>query len=313
MVIRFWGVRGSLPKPLTPAQVKAKISAALQIARPEDLVSQESRERLIARFPRSLFGTVGGNTTCVEFRTEGNDVILFDAGSGIQQFGSALRENHDGTRVFHLFFSHFHWDHLQGLPFFTKLYDPSCEIHFYSIHDDVKFIIEGQMKEPYFPIGLDSASAKLFFHHLDSRPVHIGKASVSWRKMHHPGESISYRVEEHGKAAIFATDTELSEQDFLKNPRNSGYFENADVIILDSQYTLGEAIEKYNWGHSSYSLAVDFASVWNIRHLVLFHHEPEYDDKKLYSMRQSADWYRSHLRNRNIRIDLAAEDLVIEV
>ncbi len=313
MKVRFWGVRGSLPKPLTSEQVRAKIAAVLQIARPEDLFSQESRERLIGRLPDSLFGTVGGNTTCVEFRTSTDDVILFDAGSGIQQFGSSLREEREKGRVFHIFFTHFHWDHLQGLPFFPKLYDPEATIHFYSTKPGLRRIIEGQMTDPYFPIRLDAASAKLFFHQLDSKPVGIGNAMVSWRKMHHPGESVSYRVEEQGKVAIFATDTELSELDFKKDKANCDYFESADVIILDSQYTLGEAIEKYNWGHSSYSLAVDFASAWKIRRLVLFHHEPEYDDRKLYSMRQSADWYRSHLANKNVDIDLATENLVIQL
>ncbi len=313
MRVRFWGVRGSLPKPLTPEQVRAKISAVLQMARPEDLISQESRERLIGRLPESLFGTVGGNTTCVEFRTSSDDVIIFDAGSGIKQFGSSLREERDTARVFHIFFTHFHWDHLQGLPFFSKLHDPEATIHFYSIKPELRTIIEAQMHEPYFPIRLDAASAKLVFHHIDSAPVKIGSASVTCRSMHHPGESVSYRVEDEGKTAIFATDTELSEPDFEKNRKNREYFEGADLIILDSQYTLGEAIEKYNWGHSSYSLAVDFASAWRIARLVLFHHEPDYDDRKLYSMRQSADWYRSHLTNKNVDIDLAAEGLVIQL
>jgi len=169
------------------------------------------------------------------------------------------------------------------------------------------------MRDPYFPIGLDAAAAELHFHTIDNTPLRIGDASVRWKKMRHPGESVSYRVEERGKKAIFSTDTELSEADFQKTDANRAYFEKADLVIMDSQYTLGEAIEKYNWGHSSYSIAVDFASAWKIRHLVLFHHEPEYDDRKLYAMQQSADWYRSHLKNKKIKIDLATEDLVVEV
>lgn len=120
MKIRFWGVRGSLPRPLTSEQVRTKIAAVLQMARPEDLDSQLSRERFLGRLPASLFGTVGGNTTCVEVRTSGNDVILFDAGSGMQQFSSMLMKEQEHIDTFHIFFSHFHWDHLQGLPFFPS-------------------------------------------------------------------------------------------------------------------------------------------------------------------------------------------------
>jgi phosphoribosyl 1,2-cyclic phosphodiesterase len=311
MRIKFWGVRGSLPRPLTPEQVQNKIAAVLQTARPEDLLSQESREKLMSRLPKSLFGTVGGNTTCVEIRTNDNSVILFDAGSGIQQFGSSIRKNREELTTFHMFFTHFHWDHLQGLPFFSKLYDPEAAIHFYSPNENLEKIISGQMREPYFPIGLDAATAQLHFHHLRSESVILGNARVSCRQMNHPGKSVSYRVQEKDKIAIFSTDTELTEAEFDKNRDNKAYFEKADVIILDGQYTLGEAIEKYNWGHSSYSLAVDFASAWNINHLVLFHHEPEYDDRKLHSILQSADWYRSYLKNGDIRIDIAREDLEI--
>lgn len=293
--------------------VQGKIAAVLQRLRPEDLQSQKSRERFLQRLPASLFGTVGGNTCCMEFRTAGGDVLLFDAGSGIQQFSSYLKREQDQASVFHLFFTHFHWDHIQGLPFFSKFYDPGAEIHFYSRRQDLREIISSQMRQPYFPIGLDAAGAKLVFHSLSEGPVQIGDAEISWREMQHPGSCLSYRVKEGSSTAIFSTDTELSEKDFEYSEENRSYFENADLIILDSQYTLGEAIEKYNWGHSSYSLAVDFASAWKIRRLVLFHHEPEYDDNKLQNVLQSADWYRSHLSNSDIRIDLAREEMEIEI
>ena len=191
MKIRFWGVRGSLPRPLTSGQVKEKISAVLQIVRPEDLKDQESRERFLARLSPSLFGTVGGNTTCVEFRTSDNKMILFDAGSGLQRLGSVLAQEREVVKEFHIFFTHFHWDHLQGLPFFPKLYDPSVTIHFYSPKDNIEEVLRGQMREPYFPITLDAANARLLYHKLE-KPVKVGNAEVRWKQMSHPGESRSY-------------------------------------------------------------------------------------------------------------------------
>ena len=91
--------------------------------------------------------------------------------------------------------------------------------------------------------------------------------------------------------------------------KDKGFYEDVELIVMDSQYTLDEAIEKYDWGHSSYSLAVDFASEWGIEKLVLFHHEPLYDDKKMFAILKSAQWYAGHLEGKKLQIMLAAEDL----
>ena len=112
---------------------------------------------------------------------------------------------------------------------------------------------------------------------------------------------------------IFSTDTELSESDFQKNRQNTEYFSGVDLLIMDSQYTLGEAIEKYDWGHSSYSLAVDFAVAWGIKNLVLFHHEPLYDDKKMFSIAKSSKWYLNHLEQKGVKIYLALEQMELNV
>jgi phosphoribosyl 1,2-cyclic phosphodiesterase len=129
--------------------------------------------------------------------------------------------------------------------------------------------------------------------------------------MNHPGDSYSYKITEGERCFIFATDTELSANDFQKTEENCGFFEKADCIVLDSQYTLGEAIEKYNWGHSAFSMAVDFSANWGIEHLILFHHDPSYDDRKLFNMLQSARWYTERMNIMGIKISLATEGLEI--
>jgi phosphoribosyl 1,2-cyclic phosphodiesterase len=131
--------------------------------------------------------------------------------------------------------------------------------------------------------------------------------------MNHPGGCYSYAIEEDGVKAIYSTDTELREEDFRRTPENRAYFQDADLLILDTQYTLGEAIEKYNWGHSSFSLASDFAATWGIKRLVLFHHEPSYSDLKIESIFKSASWYIEHLESRGIEVFLAREGLELEV
>ena len=313
MRIRFWGVRGSLPSPQTPSQIKSKISAVVEQITPEDLQSAESRERFLAGLPPWLFGTAGGNTPCVSVVLDNpKEYLVFDCGSGIREMGAAILSEKPQPSQYHVFFSHFHWDHLHGLPFFGPAYNPSVKIDFYSPRPNLEKILGGQMVPPYFPVGLETMGAKKTFH-LMEKPVHINGVKIHCKKMNHPGDSFAYCVNENGKRFIYATDTELAAPDFLKNEENSAFFLNADLIVIDCQYTLGEAIDKNNWGHSAFSLAVDFAANWGIKRMVMFHHDPAYTDHKLYTILQSARWYLERMNSKGIELILAAEGLEISV
>ena len=317
MRVRFWGVRGSLPSPLLPSQIKSKISAILERLTPEDLKSSENRERFLADLPHWLFGTVGGNSPCVELQLEDDsdlspqdERLIFDAGSGIRELGMALAKEKSKTHKYHIFFSHYHWDHIMGLPFFAPAYNPSAEMTFYSPMVEMETALRGQMNPPYFPIRLEAMVSKKTFQIL-SEPLKINGALVSFRKMNHPGDSYSFKVDDGKHKFIYSTDTELSANDFIKDDENTSYFSDADLLVIDSQYTLGEAIEKYNWGHSAFSLAVDFAANWKIKHMVLFHHDPTYDDHKLFNILQSAKWYTERMNIKGVKISLATEGMEI--
>ena len=311
MRIRFWGVRGSIPAPQLPSQIRSKISAVLERITPDDLVSEKSREKFLAELPPWLFGTAGGNTTCLSVESgEQSDIIILDCGSGMRELGSYLVKDKNRPLNYHVFLSHFHWDHLQGLPFFNPGYNPNAVMNFYSPKPDLVTILNGQMTAPYFPVHMESMGAKKNFNILTG-PIMLNDLSITWKKMNHPGDSYSYKLDDGKHKFIFSTDTELSAADFIRNEENTSYLENADLLVIDAQYTLGEAIEKYNWGHSAFSMAVDFAANWGIRHLVLFHHDPTYDDKKLHSILQNAKWYMERMNIKGIRLTLAAEGLEI--
>ncbi|MDR0456092.1 MAG: MBL fold metallo-hydrolase [Treponema sp.] len=313
MLIRFWGVRGSLPSPILPSEVKAKIAAILEQMVPQDIADAASRERFLAGLPPWLYGTVGGNSPCITVDLEGfNEPLIFDCGSGMREMGIALNAENFVSSCYHIFFSHFHWDHLIGFPFFDPLYNASATINFYSPKPRLEEWLLEMMKVPYFPVQLENLTAQKNFNLLE-KPVSIGPATVAFRKMNHPGDSFSYMINHKGKRFIYATDVELSPSDFLPTEENTGFFKDADVIVLDAQYTLDEAIDKYNWGHNAFSLAVDFAANWGIRHLILFHHDPTYDDRKLYGMLQSARWYHQQMGFREMEISLAVEELEISL
>jgi len=158
---------------------------------------------------------------------------------------------------------------------------------------------------------MDAMPASLQFIRIREDGVRIGSTRVVPRRMNHPGGCWSYSVFCEGKKVIYSTDTELQPVDFERTPENSAYFRSADALIIDAQYTLGEAIEKYNWGHSSFSLAADFASTWGIKRLVLFHHEPSYDDRKIQKLFQSAEWYAERLSTKGPEVILAREGLTV--
>lgn len=251
MLIKFWGVHGSLPRP-GPATLK-----------------------------------FGGNTACVEVRC-GKDLVIFDAGSGIRDLGDDLMKRSRSSQkqleriIAHIFFSHLHWDHVQGFPFFAPAFVEGNELHLYGGRDldrTIYAIMNIQMSHPTFPLNLSNLGAKVAFYDLDSgTTVSIGEARVHTQKLNHPGGSLGYRLEQDGKTVVYATDTEHTEemghvlQEFARN---------ADALIYDSMFTpdqysgLEDDMPRRSWGHSTWEAAVGLAEAAGVKQLILFHHGNE--------------------------------------
>ena len=312
MVIKLWGVRGSSPTPLTPEAVRSKIAAVIQRVKPTDLASQETRELFLSRLPEYLFGTTGGNTACVEIRENPEEVIILDCGTGLREMERSIRKHHEQIKTYHIFFSHFHYDHLLGLPYFGAMYNPESVMHFYSPYPKMEEILKTFMMKPFHPVGFDSFNARIQFHVLEGNELFLESSRVNWIKRSHPNGSFAYKISSGDRSIIYSSDTELRQKDFHRNEKNMEFFQDVDAIILDAQYTLGEAFEKYDWGHSSYSMAVDFAIEFGIQDLYLFHHEPLYDDKKMSSILRSAKWYTQRSKGLpEVNVCLAKEGLEI--
>ena len=311
MLVHFWGVRGSLPSPISPQQVQSKIMAAVQRITADDIKDEESRAKFVSSLPSWIFGTTGGNTTCVEVKSMGNELI-FDAGTGIRVLGKS--GNLPKNKVYNLFFTHFHWDHIQGFPFFDAAYNPESEFNIYSTSPDARKFLEEQMNQPYYPVPFGALTKNMNFMTLTpGSSINIGDTQIICCPMSHPGTSYSYAVIENDKKFVFATDVELRSKDFDNSPIMEKVFKGADCIVIDSQYTAEEAYRKQNWGHSAFCYAVDFAVHWGIKNVCLFHHEPTYDDKKLYSIVQAARWYAQYIAHEDINIQLAQEDMEIQI
>lgn len=318
MKIKLWGVRGSIPTPMTIPVIQDKMKKALMLASPRDISSEEAVDRFINQLPFSVAGTYGGNTTCVEIRTESGELIIIDCGTGIKNLGSKLmREDFGkGRGIGTILLTHTHWDHIQGIPFFTPFYIKGNRFNIYSPFNDSKERLEYQQVPTHFPVNLEYMFAtKEFFQLEKEAEFYLNDIRIINKRMRHPGGCFGYRIEENGKSFVFTSDCEFNIDEIDRIDTYRDFFSNADVVIFDTQYTFEESIDKIDWGHSSASIAIDITSKFNVKKLILFHHDPDYSDEKLDSVLTNAKAYSGmgFGRRGSLDIDIAYEGMEINL
>jgi phosphoribosyl 1,2-cyclic phosphodiesterase len=232
----------------------------------------------------------GGNTTCVLLEGPRRSVI-FDAGTGIRELGKEMmKDPRIGIeRDCLIAFSHFHWDHIQGLPFFLPAYDPKRKFTISAIGrerygKDLRGIFATQMQEEYFPVSLDGMGANWEFLQTAVDHFVMDNSFVRTLKHGHPGGAYSYRVHDSsGKVVVFCTDIEHGEH---IDPRIVDFARGADILIHEGQYTPEELATHRGWGHSSWEQAVQVAEEAKVQRLVITHHDPDHDDEFLLDIEQ---------------------------
>jgi phosphoribosyl 1,2-cyclic phosphodiesterase len=255
MRVKFWGVRGSTPTP--------------------------QLENL----------RYGGNTPCVEFRSDNGKLLIVDCGSGLRMLGKSLaREFGSGPIRAHVLISHYHWDHIQGLPFFVPLYLKTNEFHFHSFSlpkASMEEALQGQMTDPYFPVNMSAMLAQRLYSEIKPGPFQIDDFTVLAQRINHPQGCLSFRIENKGKAVVYATDNEPGAPDYDRGIRELA--RNADVLVYDSQYDQDQlGNEKKGWGHSSWEEGVSVCVEAGVKQLILFHHDPDSDDQTIDRVQETA-------------------------
>ena len=284
--VHFWGTRGSLPAPLRERSVRAKIREALLAARGHALDTPEAVDAFIDHaLPFSVRGTFGGNTSCVEIVTGGDEYLLCDLGTGVREFGNRVVRQHGRERkhCFNVFLSHPHWDHIMGFPFFAPAYIPGNHIRVYGCHATLRAALETQQSAPCFPVDFRSLGASLEFITLEpGRAYEVAGFTVSAQKQFHSGDSYGYRFCRGGKSIVYSTDCEHKYSQLDETYPFVAFYRGADLLIFDAMYSLGDTMSvKEDWGHSSNVLAVELAQAAQVKRLALFHHEPVFDDRMI--------------------------------
>lgn len=267
MKITFWGVRGSIPSP----------------------------------GPRTV--RYGGNTTCIEVETDEGELIILDAGTGILGLAQKLLKRLPVTCS--IFFSHTHWDHIQGLPFFAPLFIPNNRLDIYGAFDPVsnrsiKDVLGRQMEYCYFPVREAELKAEIHYTTLHERQtIEIGRAKVTSILMNHPVLNFGYLIECNGKSVFFTGDHEppfniyqpdddyYDEYEMLISDKNAclvDLIERVDVLIADAAYTSDEYPLKKGWGHGTFDTGISLAKKAGAKSLYFTHHEQLRSDDELDSI-----------------------------
>lgn len=294
MKVKFWGVRGSLPAPLTTQELSERLVTAvrdLDRCRPR----RDQARRFVHSLPEETRTTVGGNTPCVEVRTNTGVLIVLDAGSGIRLLGEQLMQESFGEGSGHawLLFSHTHWDHIHGFPFFTPAYVKGNVFYICGRHLGLEDRLRDQHDPRYFPVPFDALSASIRFRRLKANDwIANRRVRVRSIRLHHPGESFAYRIEADGASVVYATDGEYQRLDAAAMTKYMDFFHDADLLIFDSMYTVIESIEKADWGHSSAVVGVELATQAKVKTLALFHHNPASSDAKVRELLEYAKRYQ---------------------
>ena len=295
MRVKFWGVRGSIPTPLSTEQLQEKLFRALSASRGLNTDDPAEVRAYIASLPSAVQSTVGGNTTCVEVNC-GDDLIIIDGGTGLRQLGYSLmaHEFGRGQGVAHIFLTHAHWDHLQGIPFFNPAFVAGNKLIFYAVNRDPREYLEHQQVSPtFFPISVSQMAADLSFVTLrEGETVSIGRCDITNMALYHPGTAYAYRFDDGESVFVFASDGEYKSLDDDGLRRFVDFFHNADALAFDCQYSLRDVLlSKADWGHSSAMIGVEIAERAQAKKLITTHYDAPDTDDQIYGVAESARRY----------------------
>jgi phosphoribosyl 1,2-cyclic phosphodiesterase len=293
MKIVYWGVRGSLPSSPTPQQWASDIKLLFQSFFKAGYSKEDQINDFMDSMPITSIGGFGTSTTSVEVVTPKGQIII-DGGSGIRRLSEKLMSGPcgKGQGEVHIFMTHFHWDHLIGLPFFAPHFIMGNKVNYYAVQPELEQMVRGKFRKPYFPVPFEGLAANIQFHRLEPRkPVQIADMTVTPFQLDHPDPCWGYKVESEGKVYSHCVDTEGTRISREALGPDLPLYQGVDLMYFDAQYTLPELAEKANWGHSAAQLGLDLAFRENIKSVIFAHHDPGADTRQLIELKEQTQEY----------------------
>jgi phosphoribosyl 1,2-cyclic phosphodiesterase len=301
MKIKFWGVRGSLPTANSLDQNSEHIKHVLRSFIQSGYKTENDIQHFFDSRPITDICGFGQNTTCVQIRDQGNH-LLIDGGSGIKVYGDHLMNHHPERDRHHILITHFHYDHIMGLPFFPQHFVQDQEIHYYAVQSECEKMIRSLFSRPLFPLSYENLAAKIHFHQIQPyEKTVVNGFDVTPFKLDHPDPCYGFRVESQGKVYAHAVDHEADRISETELGRDAGLFKSADLLYIDAQYTEPEMEQKKSWGHGTFARAFKICSLYNIKEVLLAHHDPGFtvsDIQKIVD--QSKDYFERTSKEQKI-------------
>jgi phosphoribosyl 1,2-cyclic phosphodiesterase len=297
--VKIWGTRGSLPAPHAPQALEEKTKTVLDQFFSSGHTKASDVPKFLKTLPPFRLGGFGGNTPCASVKSD-KQCLIIDAGSGIRQLGYDLMQGPcgKGQGEVHLLFTHFHWDHVIGLPFFTPLFVAGNTVHVYAVQNDLKDVFKTIFKKPYFPVPLEELPSKIVYHSLRPREAHrFEDITVTPYELDHPDPCWGYKLQCGGRTLAYCVDTEGTRVSREKLGLDLPLYQGVDLMIFDAQYTIMETLEKINWGHAAASIGLDLAMREGIPRVVFMHHDPASSDEKIAMAEAEARrYYKSQVK-----------------
>lgn len=288
-----------MPSPVPPNQLKEKIRKILVEYDSFHQSQGKGVEEFMSTLPEYRLGGYGGHTACIQVTSPKSELVI-DGGSGIRRYGESLLLGPCGLGKgeVHIFMTHFHWDHMIGLPFFVPIFIPGNKIHFYAVQEDLEDRVRAMFCKPYFPVPFERLGASVVFHKLEPRTAfHLKDLTITPYQLDHPDPCWGYRCESGGKSYSHCVDTEgirVSRKDL---DLDLALYTNADLLVYDAQYSFVEAAEKIDWGHASAPIGIDIGLRERVKKMVFIHHDPAASDEKIERAEmQTRAYYESCMR-----------------
>jgi phosphoribosyl 1,2-cyclic phosphodiesterase len=285
MKLKIWGSRGSIPSPLTPQQLEQKIEENLRLFCQSSFFPTKNIAGFLAGQKISQGNSFGGNTTCVELKADQS--LIIDGGSGLRLKGNELMAGDcgKGKGEVHIYMTHFHWDHLMGIPFFVPIFIPGNVIHFYSVDPNLENAIKLIFTKPYFPVPFAALAAKIHFHQIPPRQMtNIAGFEVTPYKLDHPDPCWGARITHNGKSYAHVVDNEGKRISRIDMGDDLPLYQNIDLMYFDAQYSFNDLLKNVDWGHSSAFIGMDIAFREKIKKVIFTHHDPMASDEQLHKM-----------------------------